>query len=245
MHTTEAIQAWYFTDEGQRFQADLTSALSPTIERTFGYNAVQLSVHTPDILAASPINNTLKACHSDANVICDCSALPFHSESMDLLVLCHSLECSDDPHAVLREVERVLVGEGSLIIIGLTPYSMSYATNRLKEIRQPLSRYSNRRVTEWLDVLGFETTGGRKIPIDLFKNNSSTKLTKLRSASLNTLSGIVKGHGYFIHAKKRITRITPVTPRWYRKPRLIVSNKTEPASNTSASHFSRKPEDKT
>jgi SAM-dependent methyltransferase len=47
-------------------------------------------------------------------------ALPFAENSLDLLILPHSLELSPDPHATLREAERVLVPEGKLIA-ALTP----------------------------------------------------------------------------------------------------------------------------
>ena len=38
--------------------------------------------------------------------------LPFESQSIDLVVLPHVLEFSDNPHQVLREVERILRPEG-------------------------------------------------------------------------------------------------------------------------------------
>ncbi len=43
------------------------------------------------------------------------AALPFAAASLDLVVLPHTLEFSADPHAVLREVERVLVPEGRVV----------------------------------------------------------------------------------------------------------------------------------
>ena len=41
--------------------------------------------------------------------------------SLDLVVLPHTLELSVDPHMALREVERVLVPEGRVVIAGLNP----------------------------------------------------------------------------------------------------------------------------
>jgi ubiquinone/menaquinone biosynthesis C-methylase UbiE len=51
-------------------------------------------------------------------------ALPFAANSLDLVVLPHTLELSLDPHATLREVERVLVPEGRVVISGLNPASL-------------------------------------------------------------------------------------------------------------------------
>ena len=54
----------------------------------------------------------------------DSRALPFDEASVDLVVLPHTLEFSPDPHATLREVQRVLVHEGRVAISGLNPASL-------------------------------------------------------------------------------------------------------------------------
>ena len=56
-------------------------------------------------------------------LVTDAAALPFPAASLDLVVLPHTLELSADPHAVLREVERVLRPEGRVVISGLNPLS--------------------------------------------------------------------------------------------------------------------------
>ena len=55
---------------------------------------------------------------------CDFDALPFANHSLDLVVLPHALELARDPHLTLREVERVLVPEGRVVIIGFNPASL-------------------------------------------------------------------------------------------------------------------------
>jgi SAM-dependent methyltransferase len=52
------------------------------------------------------------------------AALPFPPASLDLIALPHTLDCGPDPQAVLREVERVLVHEGRMVITGLNPASL-------------------------------------------------------------------------------------------------------------------------
>jgi len=47
--------------------------------------------------------------------------LPFPSNSLDLAVLPPALELARDPHDTLREVERVLVPEGRVVIAGVNP----------------------------------------------------------------------------------------------------------------------------
>jgi SAM-dependent methyltransferase len=57
-------------------------------------------------------------------LVTDFSALPFEENSLDLVVLPHSLELNLDPHTTLREVERVLVPEGKVVICCLNPASL-------------------------------------------------------------------------------------------------------------------------
>lgn len=58
------------------------------------------------------------------DLLTDSAALPFAENSLDLLVLPHTLELSRDPHSALREVERVLVPEGRVVISGFNPASL-------------------------------------------------------------------------------------------------------------------------
>ncbi len=98
---------------------------------------------------------------------CDFTALPFPAQSLDLVVLPHTLEWVDDPHACLREVDRVLVPGGQVVISGFNTWS-------LWGMRQLVGRVGGgwylpqhgeflapRRVRDWLRLLSFEVTQGR------------------------------------------------------------------------------------
>ena len=67
---------------------------------------------------------------------CDFDALPFDSASLDLVVLPHALELARDPHLALREVERVLVPEGRVVIVGFNPASLWGVRQRLGRLRR-------------------------------------------------------------------------------------------------------------
>ncbi|WP_423599144.1 class I SAM-dependent methyltransferase [Roseateles sp. MS654] len=104
-----------------------------------------------------------------AAVYCEFDALPFESNSLDLVLLPHTLEQAADPHRCLREVERVLRPEGRVVILGLNPAS-------LWAVRQNLARVNGRllgrpprlylpeereyigywRLRDWLRLLSFE-----------------------------------------------------------------------------------------
>ncbi len=96
----------------------------------------------------------------------DSRAWPWQADSLDLVVLPHTLERSADPHACLREVERVLIPEGQVLITGLNPMSLwGWPPQRGGPRRlggasvQRLIAY--RRLRDWLRLLGFEVQVSR------------------------------------------------------------------------------------
>src|SRR6187399_2485354 len=60
----------------------------------------------------------------EVDVVAELSALPVQSATVDAVLLPHSLEFAADPHAIVREADRVLHGEGQLIVLGFRPASL-------------------------------------------------------------------------------------------------------------------------
>jgi SAM-dependent methyltransferase len=102
-----------------------------------------------------------------ADLSLDSRAWPWGADSLDLVVLPHALERSADPHACLREVERVLIPEGHLLITGLNPMSLwgwRHAQVQRKTTSEPqfsTSLIGYRRLRDWLRLLGFEVQVSR------------------------------------------------------------------------------------
>src|SRR5690606_18144228 len=101
------------------------------VANVFGYHAIQVGLPHWDLLQANRIPYKGRTCtlsdqalEQGAAVVCDPENLPFDTQSIDLLVLPHVLECSSDPHQILREAERVLVAEGRVVISGFKPWSL-------------------------------------------------------------------------------------------------------------------------
>ena len=164
---TGPSSAWYpYLLQWQQARCD------EAVADIFGYYALQLGqpaldglrcnrmaqrwlAHTPgDIPANScaPAPQTTLHCYPEA--------LPFAEASVDLLILPHTLEHCQEPHAALREVARVLVPEGRVLIFGLNPFSlwgMQHALERPQHA--PLSAaqgLSYRRLRDWLALLALE-----------------------------------------------------------------------------------------
>jgi SAM-dependent methyltransferase len=107
-----------------------------------------------------------------AALLTDFATLPFPAASLDLVLLPHTLENHADPHATLREVERVLVPEGRVVICGLNPVSLWGLRQRRARLYQRLgfgqsylpqaNEYIGYwRLRDWLRLLNFEVDGGQ------------------------------------------------------------------------------------
>ena len=101
--------------------------MASVVADVFGFHALQLGLPELDALAANRMPHRWLATespHEKAAFMTDFSALPFPANSLDLVLLPHALELTADPHAALREVARVLVPEGRVVICGLNPMSL-------------------------------------------------------------------------------------------------------------------------
>lgn len=149
----------------------------------FGYHAMQLG--TPQIdglrenrmplrcIALDCVPDRISWTEHDLNgrrevaLVARFDELPFSSQSIDLLVLPHVLEFAEEPHRVLREIDRVLMPEGQLVITGFNPASIWGGHHWLRRVglRPYLPRSSQlialSRLKDWLKLLSFEVNRGR------------------------------------------------------------------------------------
>lgn len=159
------MQRWLETPPGEYLLAWEQSQFDAVVADIFGYHALQLGLAPLPALqtnrmphrwlavpaagnrldsVGSPISDASnQAAQPVADLVTDFAALPFFESSLDLLVLPHSLELSPDPHATLREAQRVLVPEGKLVVCGFNPMSLW----GLKQARGHLYRRLSRMVS--------------------------------------------------------------------------------------------------
>jgi SAM-dependent methyltransferase len=94
------------------------------------------------------------------DAIGDFHQLPIANESQDVVILHHLLEFVENPHRVLREVERVIVPHGKVIICGINPYSLLAVRGFLGRLkRSPVWQnhsLTTSRIQDWLSLLGFD-----------------------------------------------------------------------------------------
>ena len=131
----------------------------------FGYNAVQIGLPQCDCLRANrmPLRFVYDST-PPAALLGDAHHLPLAGSSVDLVALPHTLEFADDPHQILREVERVLVPEGQVLLSGFNPFSLWGIRRRLsgRDAAFPWrgQYFSVRRLKDLLQLLSFESQAG-------------------------------------------------------------------------------------
>ncbi|PUE10084.1 class I SAM-dependent methyltransferase [Limnohabitans sp. T6-20] len=176
--------AW-LTDLGQPVASRLLSweqqQADALLADVFGYHAVQLGWPDLQALRSNRMPHRWMAqaefeaacpaadpCQNSWPDVClDSRAWPWPADSLDLVVLPHTLERSADPHACLREVERVLIPEGQVLITGLNPWSWwglrqsrgQGVPSSHDQLQASLIAY--RRLRDWLRLLGFEVQVSR------------------------------------------------------------------------------------
>jgi SAM-dependent methyltransferase len=183
---TEELERWLATPPGQYLLAWEQQRLDAAVVDVFGFHALQLGLPELDALRANRMPHRWLA--NDASALgwqapdgsgttcalrCASDALPFPDSSIDLVVLPHTLELARDAHLTLREVERVLMPEGRLVILGFNPASLWGLRQRLGRLRRGLGGKAPlflprsgefigyRRLRDWLRLLSFEVEGGR------------------------------------------------------------------------------------
>jgi len=163
----KSIQSqWFETSRGRYVLTWEQRQFDSAVEDVFGFNAVQAGLPEIDFLRESRIPLKVRAgLDRGCNLKTEPTQLPLASQSIDLIALPHVLESSAQPHQILREAERVLMPEGSVVVSGFNPLSLWGARGALPWRREEYpwrARFIGLlRLKDWLALLGFELTGGR------------------------------------------------------------------------------------
>ncbi|WHZ11504.1 MAG: FIG005121: SAM-dependent methyltransferase [Burkholderiaceae bacterium] len=179
-----SLHDWFETPPGQYLLDWERAQYDEAVADLFGYHALQLGLPELDALAANRMPQRWTAVDTAAPekadaaatarapaFVTDFGALPFAENSLDLIALPHTLELADDPHATLREVVRVLMPEGRVVISGLNPTSlwglrewraqiyghMGFGAPFLPTAGELIGYW---RLRDWLRLLNFEVEAG-------------------------------------------------------------------------------------
>jgi len=223
-HLYTSCSAWYKTPVGEFALQKLDEKISENFSEIFGYFAFESGalLNTHQFLRSSRVDTCFSLGRDVENiektaVKADVEALPLDFDSIDLVLMNHVLECSNDPHQVLREVDRVLVADGHCIIVGFNP--LSFWQNRRSFCDSAGSTmvprlYGVSRMRDWISLLGWKIN---KISYLSFrarfmKGRLFTKLEKMEK--WGSLYWPVFGNIYIIHAQKQVMGGILRKPEW-------------------------------
>lgn len=167
--------------------------------------------------------------------------LPIESDSVDSVILPHTLDYSDRQHAILREVHRVLRASGHLIVLGFRPGGLWGLRRQIPGAGLPPGArhlVSDRRLRDWLQLLDMRIHGVTRYffrwPLPGLKGTASPQWELRGQRWWPELSAC-----YMLSAQKRVSTLTPVRPVWSKKPK-VVAGLAEPSTRVSRIRFDQK-----
>jgi SAM-dependent methyltransferase len=222
VHGSDSLSDWLATPQGQYLLKWEQARFDLMVTNIFGYNAVQIGLPDHQFLGASRISHRfVGAPCGDAQVLTVPYTLPFATSSLDLVLLPHVLEFSHHPHEVLREVERVLVPDGSVIVTGFNPFSLFGVRRALarNKDKPPWSGhyFSVMRIRDWLALLSFETQNGC---FGCYAPPMRSEKWIERWAWMDRAGDRwwpVCGGAYMLHGVKRVHSMRLIMPKWRTK----------------------------
>ena len=212
---------WLASPVGQTLLAQESALVRATLQQLFGDHILQIGRwgETSDFLAGA---RTRYSAVVDAEPgpgvsgVVNPRRLSFATDSVDVVFLPHTLELSRSPHAVLREVQRILRPDGRLVALGFNPISWWGLRHQFVERGYPtgvVRHISRRRMADWLNLLNLR--------VDEITPVSMTTASGRPDNLFNWMSW--SRPAYMVLATKETIPMTHVRPRIRRRARLVSS----------------------
>jgi SAM-dependent methyltransferase len=216
---SESLQDWFDQPLGEYLLERERAWLDALVPNIFGYHAIQLGLAQFDLLRESRIAHRAIVSSTKAgtpNVLANFHELPFNEQSIDLCVMPHVLEFAENPHEILRAVDRVMRPEGRILIIGFNPWSLFGVRRLFSSEGYPWQGQfvSLVRMKDWLQLLGFEPSSGK---LACYIPPCETALWQRRWNFLEQIGDRwwgVSGGVYMVEAIKRVQGMRLITPAW-------------------------------
>jgi SAM-dependent methyltransferase len=213
------LQEWFTTPLGQYLLEKEQAYLDDVTSDIFGFHALQVGLAQFDLLRASRIAHRVRidsTGHPD--LYAKSHELPIATQSVDLVVLPHALEFAAQPHEILRDVDRVMMPEGRLVIVGFNPWSLWGLRSSVGFSRRQVpwnGRFvSLLRVKDWLALLGFDVNAGRLVGYAPPFDNDKVRRRFGFMEPAGDRWWAVGGAVYMLQAIKRVRGMRLLTPAW-------------------------------
>lgn len=218
----KAFECWYQTPLGRDLLADQRKVISHQLNGLYGVHQLDMMVShrlpVANLSAFSHRFGCVPAWEQDmpeSMLVCSSEELSLASDSIDLVILHHTLDFSAAPHQSLREAARVLRSGGHMLITGFNPHSLWGLLRLIKGTQSaPWSgRFiSCRRLEDWLELLDFRI-GNVKYRFPRFPLQPRTIKSVDEVDVIRPLPSFFGAYYCFL-AQKQKGAMTVVRPKW-------------------------------
>jgi SAM-dependent methyltransferase len=229
-HCPEVASQWLTSPLGEALIAQERRLVEEALDGIFGEQCLQLGLW-------GEANTFLRHARTQRSALIDASTvlagpsaigelhrLPVADDSIDCVILPHTLDFSDRPHAILREVHRVLRSDGHLVVLGFKTGGLWGLRRLIPGAALPpgaVNLISERRLRDWLQLLDLRIHGMTRFffrwPLPGNGGLSSLNWERRGQRLWPELAAC-----YMLTAQKRVSTLTPVRQRWLRKPQVVV-----------------------
>jgi ubiquinone/menaquinone biosynthesis C-methylase UbiE len=168
----------------------------------------------------------------NADIKAKIHSLPFQESTVNCVILVNTLDTEESPHAVFREVDRILTDDGKLIISGFNKISFLGLCSflPLKSIFRHKKYISISRLSDWMSLLSYDVKyifNVNKIP-----PVASNKIIKYLNFLNNNIFSKINyfGNSYIFIARKRTYKHIAIK-NWHKQNNIILGKFSKPAIN--------------
>ena len=254
-HFPQEVQEWLKTPLGDALLQQESRIVEEAFDGIFGEQCLQLGIwgepqtflkHSRTqrkCLIDKGVGAASAATISDASpsVIGKLHRLPIDNNAVDCVLLPHLLDYSDRPHAMLREVDRVLTAHGHIAILGFKPGGFWGLRRLIRGAELPPGGNNlvpERGLGDWLQLLDMHIHGIKRYffrwPLTGIRRGTSSKWEQRGQRYWPEFAAC-----YMLTAQKRGSTLTPVRPVW-RKAK-VVAGLAETSNRVSRIRFDKNP----
>ena len=220
----EELLRWFETPLGTHVLNTEQAVLDQLLPGFFGYNLLQLSVQNRSLFSSSPIQTKLQLALDSDNVeslrnpfIGRPTSLPFENDSIDVAVLHHLLDYADSPQDILKEIGRVTLPMGHVVIVGFNPWSLWGLWRSALQFKET-SPWNGQfigpgRLMDWLNLLDFKID---RAQYAIYRPPVSRLIGRVNdySQGVSRNLNLPVGGVYVIVARKHVGSVRSIRPVW-------------------------------
>lgn len=219
----EPPASWQALPYGDWLKEQVEAGLDDWWPRIFGYHLLKLGALADSLpTGLCPVSHQFGLDPNRGAVRAELAHLPLQTASIDAALVPFCLEFHQDPHAMLRELDRVLISGGHLVLVGfslLSPLALGYLwPSHHQQLPWSGRLFTPGRVQDWLSLLGY-----RVLTQECIAHHTMLWSPQKFPTAQRWLADLCPGLGsvYLIIARKLEAPLTPAKQRWHLRRPLV------------------------